>query len=69
MFLFDERTGDNVRCEHCNKEIKKSKYYIIQEKLYDESNMKIIGSGCIKQVTGMTIKELKKHTEKAMERG
>jgi hypothetical protein len=69
IYLFDERSGDHVKCTHCNKEIKKSKYYIIQEKLFDESNMQIIGSGCLMKVTGMAIKELKKHTEEIMNRG
>jgi hypothetical protein len=71
-YLFDERDGYKVTCQHCGKEIngknKKatSKYYILQRELYNEKDMVIVGSGCVKKFTGQTIKEIKQATLEAM---
>ena len=72
-YLFDERDGQTVMCQHCNKTINansaRSKYYILQKELYNENDMIIIGSGCIKKFTGQTIKEIKEATNKAIREG
>lgn len=69
-YLFDERDGHTVTCEHCEKTINanqaRSKYYILQKELFNEKDMITIGSGCIKKFTGQTIKEIKAATTEAI---
>ncbi|MGG1940419.1 hypothetical protein ABFY57_12085 [Paenibacillus polymyxa] len=69
-YLFDERDGQTVTCEHCKKLVNaqsaKSKYYILQSELFNERNMITIGAGCVKVFTGQTIKEIKEVTEQAI---
>jgi hypothetical protein len=65
-YIWDERDGDETRCEHCNKKINGSKYYILSNELGDKGKMFTIGSGCVKKFTGKTIKEIKADTNKAI---
>lgn len=73
-YLFDERDGHKVTCQHCGKEINgrnekaTSKYYILQRELYNEKDMITVGGGCVKKFTGQTIKEIKKETEEEIRR-
>ena len=66
-YLWDEREGDVTKCQHCNKGINGSKYYILSSQLGNQGEMITVGAGCVKKLTGRTIKEIKSDTNKAIE--